>query len=250
MSEYPTRRPTSKKAEPETVPSFYPPFTERLMIGGILFALCFCGGKLGMFQTQTDRLKQIIHTHTDPQTVRMKAEEAITYCETLLDSSPFEVGAQPLEDSTRQYDMIPAPEQTPETVQVVAQTVFSVPLHGVITSQFGERSDPLNAEEAWHTGLDIAANTGTSITAAANGEVIHAGELGGYGLAVKIRHPDGLVSLYGHCSQLFVTQGQQISTGETIAAVGSTGRSTGPHLHFEIIDGEEYLNPSDFLSFV
>ena len=245
MSEIPTRRPPSKHMEPEPLPIFYPRITERMLISGCLFALCFFAGKTDVFHDQTEQLKQILNTHTDPQIVRMKAEEAVNYCETLLPS--LEVGAESIEDSTRQYDII-TPEQ--ESVPVTAQTVFSIPLEGVITSQFGERTDPMNESSAWHTGLDIAANTGTPIFAAASGEVIFSGELGGYGFAVKLRHPDGLVTLYGHCSELFVEEGQQISAGETIAAVGSTGRSTGPHLHFEIIDGEEYLNPSDFLSFV
>ncbi len=251
MSEFPTRRPPSNHREPEPVSSFYPSLGERLAVSALLFALCFCAGQLGIFDQQTDQLKQILSTNTDPQTVRIKAEEAATYCETLLGRSSLEVGAQPPEDSTRQY---PIPQEKPAEDEAVAaaaeKTVFSVPLNGTITSQFGERTDPLNETSAWHTGLDIAANSGTPIAAAAGGEVIFSGELGGYGYAVKIKHPDGLVTLYGHCSELFVSEGDQVKTGDNIAAVGSTGRSTGPHLHFEIIDGEEYLNPSDFLSFV
>ncbi len=245
MSEIPARRPPSKHTEPQPLSFRYPRITERTLISGCLFALCFFAGKTGVFHDQTEQLKQILNTHTDPQVVRMKAEEAIGYCETFLPS--LEVGAEALEDSTRQYDIIIKEE---EPVPVAAQTVFSIPLNGVITSGFGERTDPLNESSAYHTGLDIAANTGTPILAAADGEVIFSGELGGYGFAVKLRHKDGLVTLYGHCSQLYVKEGQTVSAGETIAAVGSTGRSTGPHLHFEIIDGEEYLNPSDFLSFV
>ena len=245
MSDIPTRRPPSNTAEPKPLPVFYPRFTERMLISGTLFALCFFAGKTNVFRDQTEQLKQILNTHTDPQIVRMKAEEAVHYCETFLPS--LEVGAESPEDSTRQYEIV---KNEQESVEVTAQTVFSIPLEGVITSQFGERTDPLNESTAWHTGLDIAANTGTPIVAAASGEVIFSGELGGYGFAVKLRHPDGLVTLYGHCSELYVSEGQQISAGDTIAAVGSTGRSTGPHLHFEIIDGEEYLNPSDYLSFV
>lgn len=249
MSEIPTRRPPSDHREPEPAVSAYPGLGERLAVSAMLFALCFCAGQLGVFDRQTAQLKQILCTSTDPQTVRTKAEEAVTYCETLLDHASLEVGAQSPEDSTRQYQ-IPQEGDGEEGVPAAAQTVFSLPLNGVITSQFGERTDPLNETSAWHTGLDIGADTGASIAAAADGEVIFSGELGGYGYAVKIKHPDGLVTLYGHCSQLFVSQGDQVKAGDPIAAVGSTGRSTGPHLHFEIIDGEDYLNPSDFLSFV
>lgn len=245
MSDIPARRPPSHLTKPQPVCRRYPSVTERFLVSFVLFALCFFAGKTGAFQAQTDQLKQLLTTHTDPEAVKLKAEEAVEYCETLFPS--LEVGAQPLEDSTRQYEIITQPE---EAVSVSAQTVFSVPLHGTITSQFGERTDPFNETSAWHTGLDIAAPSGTDISAAAEGEVIFSGELGGYGYAVKLRHKDGLVTLYGHCSELFVKTGDQVKTGDVIAAVGSTGRSTGPHLHFEIMDGEEYLNPSDFLSFV
>lgn len=247
MSDIPTRRPPSSSREPEPVSFSYPGLGERLAVSAALFALCFCAGQVGAFQKQTDQLKQIINTNTDPQAVRIKAEEAVTYCETLLGTSSLEVGAQPPEDSTRQYHI---PSDSNAVSAAAEQTAFALPLNGVITSNFGERTDPLNETSAWHTGLDIAANTGAPIAAAASGEVIFSGELGGYGYAIKIQHPDGLVTLYGHCSELFVSQGDQVQAGDEIAAVGSTGRSTGPHLHFEIIDGEEYLNPSDYLSFV
>lgn len=250
MSEFPTKRPVTKQTETKSAQTFYPRFTERIFIGGILFALCFSAGKISLFESRTNQLKTIIHTNANPQTIRKKTEEAVHYCKTWFRSASLEVGAQLPEDSTRQYE-ITIPSPTPEETQPAAsQTVFSVPLQGIITSKFGDRDDPFDTSEAWHTGLDIAADTGTPICAAADGEIIHAGELGGYGYAVKICHPDGLVSLYGHCSEIFVTEGQQVQTGDEIAAVGSTGRSTGPHLHFEIIDGETYLNPSDFLSFV
>ena len=111
---------------------------------------------------------------------------------------------------------------------------FSWPASGPITSPFGMRSDPLGHGFRMHTGIDIGAPMGSTITAAASGRIIFAGWYGGYGNAVIIDHGGQTSTLYGHCSQLFVSNGQDVERGQAIAAVGSTGESTGPHLHFEI----------------
>ena len=107
------------------------------------------------------------------------------------------------------------------------------PVSGIITSRFGLRSS------GTHRGLDIATSTGTPICAAAGGTVIFSGwDSYGLGNCVKISHGNGVVTVYGHCSALYVTEGQTVSAGEVISAVGSTGNSTGPHLHLEIrVDG-------------
>jgi murein DD-endopeptidase MepM/ murein hydrolase activator NlpD len=98
-----------------------------------------------------------------------------------------------------------------------------------------------------HEGIDIGASTGTPIMASDGGTVITAGWNGGYGLCVDIDHGGGYMTRYGHCSSIYVSVGEQVFQGQTIAAVGSTGWSTGPHCHFEIrIDGVAY-NPLDFL---
>ena len=243
MSDYPVRR-RSLTEEPKKTPTGYPSVFSRFLICVGIFCFCISVSRTGAFDQQTNQLKKLLSTHSDPETVRIKTEQVWNNLGSFVPS--LEVGAQSPEDSTRQYEII----QKEESVPVVAKTVFNIPARGVITSEFGQRTDPLNESSAFHTGLDIAANTGTPILAAAEGEVIHAGELGGYGFAVKLRHKDGLVTLYGHCSELLVTEGEQVYSGQEIAKMGSTGRSTGPHLHFEIIDGEEYLNPADFLSFV
>jgi len=120
---------------------------------------------------------------------------------------------------------------------------YSPPVIGIITSYFGDRTDPFLHDEQFHTGVDIASDEGDGIVAAADGRVIFARELGGYGNAVKILHPNGLVSLYAHCSQLLVAEGDYVKEAQLIARIGSTGRSTGAHLHFEIIDGESYIDP-------
>lgn len=118
------------------------------------------------------------------------------------------------------------------------------PVSGVITSRFGVSS---RIRSSNHTGLDIANSTGTPIKAAASGTVTFAGYKGSYGYMVVISHGNGVQTYYGHCSQLYVSAGQTVSQGTTIAAVGSTGNSTGPHLHLEIrVNGVAY-NPQNYL---
>ena len=118
------------------------------------------------------------------------------------------------------------------------------PVSGTITSRFGVSS---NIRVSSHTGLDIAAPTGTPVKAAASGTVTFSGWKGSYGNMIVISHGNGVQTYYGHCNKLYATVGQTISQGETIAAVGSTGNSTGPHLHLEIrVNGVAY-NPQNYL---
>ncbi|MEW6279357.1 MAG: peptidoglycan DD-metalloendopeptidase family protein [Candidatus Eremiobacterota bacterium] len=111
---------------------------------------------------------------------------------------------------------------------------YILPVRGWITSPFGYRVHPIRGTTIFHSGLDIAAESGTPIRAADNGRVIYSGWYGGYGYAVILDHGDGYSTLYGHCSALHVYEGQSVSQGHAIASVGSTGMSTGPHLHFEV----------------
>lgn len=117
--------------------------------------------------------------------------------------------------------------------------VFSWPVTGTITSPFGWRSNPFGGAPEFHQGLDIAAPTGTTVTAAAGGTVIMAQWYGGYGNYILIDHGGGYSTGYGHLSAIYVSNGQAVKRGQAIGAVGSTGASTGPHLHFEVrIDGK------------
>lgn len=115
------------------------------------------------------------------------------------------------------------------------------PVHGTITSRFGRRSG------GTHTGLDIANSKGTPIKAAATGTVIYAGYKGSYGNMVIIAHTDSIQTYYAHCSRIYVNVGQTVSQGEVIASVGSTGNSTGPHLHLEVRVNGVAKNPQNYV---
>ena len=118
------------------------------------------------------------------------------------------------------------------------------PVSGTISSRFGAAS---RLRRSSHTGLDIATSTGTPVAAAASGTVTFSGYKGSYGNLLVITHGNGVQTYYGHCSKLYVSAGTQVSQGQTVAAVGSTGNSTGPHLHLEVrVNGVAY-NPQNYL---
>ena len=118
------------------------------------------------------------------------------------------------------------------------------PISGVITSRYGVSS---RLRKSTHTGLDIAASTGTPIKVIADGTVTCASYQGSYGKLVKIDHGNGLETWYGHTSKMYVSVGQKVTAGDVIALVGSTGNSTGPHLHLEIRINGEHVNPQNYL---
>jgi murein DD-endopeptidase MepM/ murein hydrolase activator NlpD len=133
--------------------------------------------------------------------------------------------------------------------RTLALVPYRKPVIGEVefTSGFGIRSDPFLGRPAMHTGLDFRAATGDPVRATANGKVASSGWAGGYGRMVEIDHGNGLSTRYGHLSEISVKVGDQIKIGQVIGAVGSTGRSTGPHLHYETrIDGEA-VDPQKFL---
>jgi murein DD-endopeptidase MepM/ murein hydrolase activator NlpD len=132
---------------------------------------------------------------------------------------------------------------TPDT----APGALAWPVTGVITSPFGWRKSPFGGAPDFHQGLDIGASTGTPVTAAASGTIISAGWYGGYGNYILIDHGGGMSTGYGHLSRIFVSNGQQVQRGQAIGAVGSTGLSTGPHLHFEVRISGKTVDPTAYL---
>ncbi len=129
----------------------------------------------------------------------------------------------------------------------------SAPVHMPISgnfrqsSGFGNRTDPFSGSRAFHSGLDFAAPSGTTVLSAGKGVVSFVGTKSGYGKVVEVTHANGLITRYGHLSAFLSNEGQAVNTGTPIAKVGSTGRSTGPHLHFEVRRADSAINPKTFL---
>lgn len=121
------------------------------------------------------------------------------------------------------------------------------PIEGPITSSFGERLDPFNGEGAFHKGIDISGSMGEPVRAPADGTVLMAGPASGYGQEVMLDHGHGIHTLYGHLSGFAVTAGQDVHRGEIIGYVGSEGRSTGPHLHYEVRIHDTPVNPHKYM---
>jgi len=124
---------------------------------------------------------------------------------------------------------------------------FAMPVIGRASSGYGMRSDPLHHTHSMHAGFDVAAKTGTPVSAAAGGVVTHAGAAGTYGNLVTIRHDSGFETRYAHLSKVGVQRGDRVTPGQEVGQVGSTGRSTGPHLHFEIRKDGKAVDPAPYL---
>jgi len=121
------------------------------------------------------------------------------------------------------------------------------PVEGQVTGSFGERIDPFNGEGAFHSGVDISSAYGHPVIAPADGVVTFADFFGGYGKAIMIDHGHGISTRYGHLSGFAVTSGQEVHRGDTIGYVGLSGRSTGPHLHYEVRINDTPVNPYKYL---
>lgn len=137
-------------------------------------------------------------------------------------------------------------ENLPNNVQL-QQTIlgfdYCAPVNGTVTSAFGYREHPTEGDERFHYGLDLTADSGTSIAAFADGIVTAVGESSSYGKYLIISHSDTCSTLYAHCSAIYVRSGQSVEMGEAIAEMGDTGQATGVHLHFELQQDGVYLNP-------
>jgi murein DD-endopeptidase MepM/ murein hydrolase activator NlpD len=121
------------------------------------------------------------------------------------------------------------------------------PVEGQITGSFGERIDPFNGEGAFHSGVDISSSVGSPVIAPADGVVTYADFLGGYGRAVMVDHGHGISTRYGHLASFGVAAGQHVHRGDVIGYVGLSGRSTGPHLHYEVRINDTPVNPYKYL---
>ncbi len=119
---------------------------------------------------------------------------------------------------------------------------------GWLSSHFGYRTDPFSGRRVWHAGVDFAGKEGSDVVAVAAGVVTTAGDRGGYGWLVEINHGGGLVTRYAHCKELLVKVGDIVQKGQLIALMGSTGRSTGPHVHFEVLNNGRAVDPLKYIN--
>ena len=119
---------------------------------------------------------------------------------------------------------------------------------GWMSSPFGRRVDPINGKLAWHLGVDFAGREGSDVMAIASGVVVFAGERTGYGNMIELNHGQGYVTRYGHHSELLVRTGEIVRKGQTIGLMGSSGRSTGPHVHFEVLKDGRQIDPARYIA--
>ena len=170
----------------------------------------------------------------------------------ILNEAGVKIQSAPVENSlfraTRPRLVAEANNLNSETVSPKTAVQFQMPVAGRLSSDFGNRVHPVDHKVKFHKGIDIAAPRGTPINAAAEGKVIFAGWNKGYGNTVVIEHPDGKQTRYAHAEKLFVREGETVDAGQEIAAVGSTGKSTGPHLDFEILENNRQINPLEILA--
>ena len=119
---------------------------------------------------------------------------------------------------------------------------------GWMSSPFGKRVDPINGKQAWHAGMDFAGRHGSDVIAVANGVVTYAGRRDGYGMMVEVNHGNDVSTRCGHHDSLLVTPGQTVKRGDVIGRMGSSGRSTGPHVHFEVLRKGKAINPAKYVN--
>jgi len=188
----------------------------------------FNGTKEEQKQVESNEINNIENENTEEQTNTVTEENTLS----ATDNSEY------IED-TSSYNQMQL-----DANDIKNNYELNLPLKGTITSRFGFR----DIEPKFHTGIDIAANTGSDIISAIDGEVILASTTGSYGNHLKINNGD-ITTLYAHCSKLCVKEGEKITKGQKIAEVGMTGNATGPHLHFEIIKNERFVNPEYVMEF-
>ncbi|HEY3247868.1 MAG TPA: peptidoglycan DD-metalloendopeptidase family protein [bacterium] len=184
--------------------------------------------RLGSFirQVDADRAEVAAREQAKRTLLRRLREERVS----------FERMVRELERNSREIEVLIRRSQSPPSAVIPGRRLgrFLMPARGVLTSGFGYRWHPIFHIRRMHTGIDIAAPRGSPVMAAADGTVLYTGWLGGYGKIVVIDHGGGVSTLYGHLSAILVSTGARVGRGQVIGRVGTTGYSTGPHLHFEV----------------
>lgn len=199
---------------------------QKRMIEDLTQSIAFTKQKIGLQKNQQEYYLRVVESE--------RAREERLYQELLKNSNEIKNYIRSIMAQKR-------------TIKRVGTGQFIWPTQGYISSGFGYRFHPIFRVSRMHTGVDISAPTGRSIVAADDGEVIFTGYWGGYGKATIIAHGKGITTLYGHQSRILVSNGQVVRKGEVIGSVGSTGWSTGPHLHFEVRINGTPVNPLGYL---
>lgn len=223
----------------------------------ILFLLLFA-----LKSTESPLFFNIEKMFSDKLEDNLKVEDAQAVFSNILDNNKItetETEYIPLEEPSLSAEIIASggrdikvssDEEIPKNVSVddyKLSQLMTLPLDGKITSEFGTRTHPISGDLRFHAGIDIAAPTGTNIYSAFDGEIIEAEYDQWNGNYLKIQHENKITTVYCHCEKLNVKKGQKIRAGEVVATVGSTGSSTGPHLHFELRINNISYNPQKAL---
>lgn len=203
-------------------------------------------------QKENERIRRYRKRETEPVKLNYRlisffAVLAIAVIIKLLPSSAVKSGFEGLVSTTTDY-----PEMFTEIAEVIKRhtfgtDAFSMPVDGELTSDFGSRVDPITNQSSEHFGIDINAPLNTEIKAAGKGIVAKAEANSYYGNFILIDHGDGISSLYGHLNEILVKAGDEISAEDIIALSGDSGRTTGPHLHFEIRKDNTPVNPLSYI---
>ena len=196
---------------------------------------------------QTEAAKQALQAEINEKVAQLEAERRAA--EEAARKAAEEAARQQAQQQQQQQPSQPSQPSTPTTPTYATGTgsmIWPAPDSHTITSYFGWRVHPITGTNKYHSGVDIGASYGSSVLAADSGTVILAGWNGGYGNCVVISHGNGITTLYGHMSSIAVSSGQNVSQGQTIGYVGSTGNSTGPHLHWEVTVNGERQNPLNY----
>ena len=213
------------------------------------------GGLTGEWRTLLADLKHGLRSSSVGADRRLMLQIRITL-EAELERSVARYGPAPKDvvNDTRsvfgavQRHLLRPPERRPQRIVTAVDIVWPVTPQ-ILTSPFGYRRDPIlgRTNYRFHAGIDLGGRSGTTIVAAAAGEVIDAGWSGGHGRSIKVRHRGQVMTIYAHLKKVLVRPGQRVAQGEVIGLMGSSGRSTGPHLHFEVRRGNVPLDPLELL---
>lgn len=189
-----------------------------------------------------DEAIEVFDAEPNPNQLHNEKED-----ESAIEALSFQMEPEELHDDTKaEVFKIPPPSYCSYDKVNIAFS-YIVPVYGIITSKYGYRDHPIIEDASFHTGIDIAAKSGTAVKCFADGKVLEAKYNDTYGNYVLIEHSGGIRSFYGHNSKLTVKSGARVKKGQKIAEVGTTGLSTGPHLHFEVRNGTKRLDPTHYI---